>query len=79
VTGATSGQSGLGQGAAANGTSQGLANNASTQAADAASPGLDDDKKNTGKPVALAVKKSRVTVVLPPRKLSEIQSPNHPL
>jgi hypothetical protein len=79
VSGVTSGQAGLGQGAAANGTSQGLANNASTQAADASSSGADDEKKTSGKSTTLALKKSRVTVILPPRKLSEIQSPTHHL
>lgn len=76
VSGATSGQSGLGQGAAASSASQGLANNASTQAvADADS--TDDDKKKKGQGAALVQKTSRVTVILPPKNLSETQTRNH--
>jgi filamentous hemagglutinin family protein len=78
VTGATAGQSGLGQGAAANSASQGLANNAATQAA-TSNQGADDEKKKKGKQIALAQKVSRVTVILPPKKMSETQTPNHPL
>jgi filamentous hemagglutinin family protein len=78
VSGVTSGQSGLGQGAAANATSQGLANNESTQAAAASDQSADDEKKKKGKQVALAQKVSRVTVILPPKKASETQtSINH--
>jgi filamentous hemagglutinin family protein len=74
VTGATSGQSGLGQGAAANATSQGLANNESTQAAAASDQGADEEKKKKGKEIALAQKVSRVTVILPPKKVSETKT-----
>jgi hypothetical protein len=73
VIGATSGQSGLGQGAAANATSQGLANSESTQATAAANPSTDDQKKK-GKQIALAQKVSRVTVILPPKKVSETKT-----
>jgi hypothetical protein len=76
VTGATSGQSGLGQGTAANGTSQGLANNESAQAAAASDQGAADEKKKKGKQIALAQKVSRVTVILPPKKVSETQTSN---
>jgi hypothetical protein len=73
VSGTTSGQSGLGQGTAANGTSQGLANNESTQAA-ATSDNSNDDQKKKGKQIALAQKVSRVTVILPPKNVSETQT-----
>ncbi len=76
MSGTTSGQSGLGQGTAANATSQGLANNQSTQAAAASDQGTDDEKKKKGKQIALAQKVSRVTVILPPKKVSEAQTPN---
>jgi hypothetical protein len=79
VSGVTSGQSGLGQGTAANSASQGLANNATTQAAAASDQSADDEKKKKGKQIALAQKVSRVTVILPPKKVSETQTPNHPL
>jgi hypothetical protein len=78
VSGVTSGQSGLGQGAAANSTSQGLANNEFAQAAAASDQSADDEKKKKGKQVALAQKVSRVTVILPPKKVSETKtSINH--
>jgi filamentous hemagglutinin family protein len=76
VSGTTSGQSGLGQGTAANATSQGLANNESTQAAAASDQGADDEKKKKGKQIALAQKVSRVTVILPPKNVSETKTPN---
>ena len=74
VSGATSGQTGLGQGNAAGATSQGLANNEATQAAAASDQGADDPKKKKGKQVALAQKVSRVTVILPPKKVSETKT-----
>jgi len=76
VSGVTSGQSGLGQGTAANGTSQGLANNESAQAAAASNQADDDEKKKKGKQIALAQRVSRVTVILPPKKISETQTAN---
>jgi hypothetical protein len=75
VSGATSGQSGLGQGNAAGATSQGLANNESTQLA-AASGQDDEKKKKKGEEIALARKVSRVTVILPPKNTSEARTPN---
>lgn len=69
VSGATSGQSGLGQGTAANSTSQGLANDQTTKAAETSGEDS-DDKKKKGKQVALAQKVSRVTVILPPKDKS---------
>jgi filamentous hemagglutinin family protein len=74
VSGATSGQSGLGQGNAAGATSQGLANNEATQAAAASDQGADDPNKKKGKHIALAQKVSRVTVILPPKKVSETKT-----
>jgi hypothetical protein len=69
----TSGQKGFSQGTAANAASQGLANNDSTQAA-AASDQDDDEKKKKGKQIVLAQKVSRVTVILPPKKMSETKT-----
>ena len=70
VSGTTSGQSGLGQGTAANSTSQAAASEetakTTTAAADDAAASS-DLKKKTGKPIALAQKVSRVTVLLPPK------------
>lgn len=63
VTGATSGQSGLAQGTAANATSQSASNDDSAKAA--ASSSDTDDEKKKGKQIALAQKVSRVTVILP--------------
>jgi hypothetical protein len=74
VVGSTSGQSGLGQGAAANATSQGLANNETTQAAAASDQSAEDEKKKKGREIALAQKVSRVTVILPPKKVSETKT-----
>jgi hypothetical protein len=75
VSGATSGQSGLGQGGAANGASQGLANTQSSQVAAATGQNDDDDKKKKGKQIALVQKVSRVTVILPTKKVSETKTP----
>jgi hypothetical protein len=73
----TSSQVGFAQGTAANSASQGLANNASTQAAAAASdPGADDPNKKKGREIVLAQKVSRVTVILPPKKVSETRNAN---
>ena len=75
VTGATSGQSGLGQGGAANGASQGLANSQSSQVAATTDQSNDEDEKKKGKKIALAQKVSRVTVILPQKKVSETKTP----
>jgi len=64
VTGATSGQSGLGQGTAANSTSQSMQSDDSTKVA-ASSDNEDADQKKKGKQIALAQKSGRVTVILP--------------
>ena len=67
ISGATSGQSGLAQGTAANAAST-AASNDSSQTADATATttgdGSDDETKKK-KPIALAQKVSRVTVILP--------------
>jgi filamentous hemagglutinin family protein len=77
VSGGTSGQSGLGQGTSANATAQSMANTATTAATAATSDQNDDQKKKKGKEVALAQKVSRVTVILPPKKLTETETPIH--
>ena len=68
VSGTTSGQSGLGQGTAANGTSQAAASEESTKTTAAATEDTNagaEAKKKGGKNIALAQKVSRVTVLLP--------------
>ena len=66
ISGATSGQSGMTQGTAANAASSAASNDSSNQAADktTASDNTDDLTKNK-KPVTLAQKTGRVTVLLP--------------
>jgi hypothetical protein len=71
VTGATSGQSGLGQGTAANATAQAVSSDDSNKAV-VSSNQSDDDKKK--KEVALAEKVSRVTVILPAQSTSRNSS-----
>jgi len=70
------------QGTAANSTSQGLANNASSETAES-DQGDDDDKKKNKKEVALAQKVGRVTVILPakssPPSSSQKQTSTQPL
>ena len=65
VSGATSGQSGLGQGTAANATSQAASSLDANQAVASSDQSDDDDKKKKKKEVALAQKVGRVTVILP--------------
>jgi hypothetical protein len=66
ISGATTGQSGMAQGTAANATSAAASNNDSSQTAEnsSASDNTDDQNKNK-KPVTLAQKVGRVTVLLP--------------
>jgi hypothetical protein len=66
VSGATSGESGLGQGTAANSTSASMQNDDSAKAA-VSSDDEDGDLKKKKKEIALAQKVSRVTVILPPK------------
>ena len=66
VTGDTSGEKGLAPGTAADAASQSVASeDAAKTAAAASSDDQDDEKKKKGRPVALAQKTGRVTVVLP--------------
>jgi filamentous hemagglutinin family protein len=66
VTGGSSGQTGLGQGSAANSTSQAATTDDATKVAKTDSSTDDEDlKKKKGKGIALAQKVSRVTVLLP--------------
>jgi filamentous hemagglutinin family protein len=78
VSGATSGQSGLAQGTAANATAQAVSSDDSAKTAVADTTATDDDMKKKGKAVATVQKTGRVTVLLPPKKLSQNQtSSNH--
>jgi hypothetical protein len=70
---ANGGGSSFAQGTAANTASQGAANSGSAQVA-AATDQTADDQKKKGKPIALARKVSRVTVILPPKNMSETQT-----
>jgi filamentous hemagglutinin family protein len=65
VSGSTSGQSGLGQGNAANAASQSASNDDSTKVAKTDDSTDDDDLKKKKKGIALAQKVGRVTVLLP--------------
>jgi hypothetical protein len=66
VSGATTGQSGFAAGTVANGASQAASAETAAKAAPATAANSDDDlKKKKGKPIALAQKVSRVTVILP--------------
>jgi filamentous hemagglutinin family protein len=75
VTGDTSGQSGLGQGTAANATAQAVASDDSTKTAVAANQIDDsDEKKKKGQGAPLMQKTGRVTILLPPKHLSQNQT-----
>jgi hypothetical protein len=82
VSGATSGQSGLGQGTAANATAQAASSDDAGKTLASSDQGNDDDKKKK-KEVALAQKAGRVTVILPaknsPPSSSEKQTSTQPL
>jgi hypothetical protein len=80
VSGGTSGQSGLGQGTAANATAQAVSSDDSAKAAVADNQAEDDDKKKKkGLGAALMQKTGRVTVLLPPKDLSQNQTSNNHL
>jgi filamentous hemagglutinin family protein len=84
VSGATSGQSGLGQGTAANATAQAASSDDANQALASSDQGGDDEKKKKRKEVALAQKVGRVTVILPaksspPQSSSQKQTATQPL
>jgi filamentous hemagglutinin family protein len=73
VSGDTSGSKGLGQANVAGGVSQGLGNDDVAKAATKSDAG-DDDLNKKKKGISLAQKVSRVTVILPPKKVSEVNS-----
>jgi hypothetical protein len=76
VTGDTSGQSGLGQGTAANATAQAVSSDDSAKTALADTTATDDDKKKKDKEIALVQKTGRVTVVLPPKNVPGSRNQN---
>jgi filamentous hemagglutinin family protein len=78
VSGDTSGSKGMAQGTAANATSQGMASE-NTAAPSEAVTSSDDELNKKKKGISLAQKVSRVTVILPPKKLSEKTTGNNPL
>jgi len=65
----TSGQEGFTAGTAAAAASTGMANDQSTKTAATSDDNTDDPTKKKGKQIALAQKVSRVTVILPPKKI----------
>jgi hypothetical protein len=80
VTGNTSGQSGLGQGNAANATAQAASSDDSAKMAVTSNQTEDnDEKKKKGGGTALMQKTGRVTVLLPPKNLSQNQTSNNHL
>jgi hypothetical protein len=68
----------MAQGTAANATSQGMASE-NTAAPSEAVTSSDDELNKKKKGISLAQKVSRVTVILPPKKLSEKTTGNNPL
>ena len=78
ISGDTSGAKGMGQGTAANSTSQGLGNDDVAKSADKSGEG-DDEQNKKKKGIALAQKVSRVTVILPPKKVSERTGAGQPM
>jgi hypothetical protein len=74
------GQSGLAPGTAADAASQGAASeNSVSPAKNDDTTATDDDVKKKGKAVATVQKKGRVTVLLPPKHLSQNQTSNNHL
>jgi hypothetical protein len=77
ISGTTSGESGLAPGAAANATAQAASSDASVKTAVTANQTEDDnEKKKKGRRVALMQKTGRVTVLLPPKHLSQNRTSN---
>ena len=77
ISGNTSGQKGLGPNTAADAASQGMASDSSANPAKNADTTADDDeKKKKGRRVALMQKTGRVTVLLPPKHISQNQTSN---
>ncbi len=80
VSGDTSGAKSMTQGTAANATAQAAASDDSAKTAVAdTQTGDDDEKKKKGTKVALMQKTGRVTVLLPPKSLSQNQTSNNHL
>ncbi len=72
ISGDTSGSQSMAPGTAANAASQGMASeNPTTPAKDDTTATDDDEKKKKGKAAATVQKKGRVTVLLPPRHVSQ--------
>jgi hypothetical protein len=78
ISGNTSGQKGLGPGTAADAASQGMAtDNSANPSKNSYTTATDDDeKKKKGRGVALMQKTGRVTVLLPPKHISQNQTSN---
>jgi hypothetical protein len=77
ISGNTSGQRGLAANTAADAASQGMASDNSASPARNADPtATDDEKKKKGRGAALMQKTGRVTVLLPPKHLSQNQNSN---
>jgi hypothetical protein len=81
ASGDTSGATeGFAQGTAANSTSQGMSDSSSQTAASSGTDENDsDDLKKKGKSITLAQKVGRVTVVLPPKTMTENRTTKNPL
>jgi filamentous hemagglutinin family protein len=79
VSGDTSGAKSMAQGTAANATAQAAASDDSAKTAVADTQTGDDEKNKKGKGAALMQKTGRVTVLLPPKKLSQNQTSNNHL
>jgi hypothetical protein len=79
ISGDTSGSKGIAQGTAANATSSAMASDDSANATKTTGTTTDDDLKKKNKGIALAQKVSRVTVLLPAKKLSEKSATDNPL
>ena len=78
--GLTPTQTGFTQGTTANATSQGMASdNSASPAKNADTTATDDDEKKKGKQAVLEQKTGRVTVLLPPKHLSQNQNSNNNL
>jgi filamentous hemagglutinin family protein len=78
--GLTPTQTGFAPGTTANATSQGMASdNSASLAKNADTTATDDDEKKKGKQAVLVQKTGRVTVLLPPKHLSQNQNSNNNL
>jgi hypothetical protein len=77
VTGSSSGSSGLGAGGAANATASAASASDNNTVAKKVDGGTDEEDPKKKKGIALAQKVSRVTVILPPKKVSEKSTSNN--